>query len=189
MARPKSDNKRKAILEAAMDTFADRGIGHAPTSAISAAAGVAEGTLFTYFRTKDELLNELYRELRKEMDRELVDYPFTADPQTRLRYIWDRYLGLAMRYPKRLKVLQQLRASGRLLKDAEAPNMAIMELLHTTREASEMGGIHHASAEFLVLLFRAHAEATVEFIGAHRDLESESCELGFKLIWRSLVGA
>jgi hypothetical protein len=38
------------------------------------------------------------------------------------------------------------------------------------------------------LKFRAPAEATVEFIGAHRDLEAESRELGFKLIWRSLTG-
>ena len=189
MARPKSDTKRKAILEASMDLFAERGIGHAPTSAISAAAGVAEGTLFTYFKTKDELLNELYRELRKELDRELMDYPFSADAYTRMRYIWDRYVSLAMRYPKRLKVLQQLRASGRLLKDSEAPNMAITELLHTTREASEMGGVRNASAELLVLLFRAQIEATVEFIGAHRDLELESRELGFKLIWRGLTGA
>jgi AcrR family transcriptional regulator len=189
LARPKSDTKRKAILEASMDLFAERGIGHAPTSAISAAAGVAEGTLFTYFKTKDELLNELYRELRKELDRELVDYPFSADAYTRMRYIWDRYVSLAMRYPKRLKVLQQLRASGRLLKDSEAPNMAITELLHTTREASEMGGVRNASAELLVLLFRAQIEATVEFIGAHRDLELESRELGFKLIWRGLTGA
>jgi len=188
LARPKSDNKRKAILESAMELFADRGIGYAPTSAISSAAGVAEGTLFTYFRTKDELLNELYRELRKEMDREMVDYPFTADAHTRLRYVWDRYLSLAMTHPKRLKVLQQLRTSGRLLKDAEAPNMAIMELLHTTREAAERGGFRGASAEFLVLLFRAQAEATVEFIGAHRELEAESRELGFKLIWRGLTG-
>jgi AcrR family transcriptional regulator len=189
LARPKSESKRKAILEASMDLFAERGIGHAPTSAISAAAGIAEGTLFTYFKTKDELLNELYRELRKEMDKELVDYPFSADAHTRLRYVWDRYLSLAMRFPKRLKVLQQLRASGRLLKDAEAPNMAITELLHTTREASQMGGIHNASAELLVLLFRAQAEATVEFIGAHRELESESREVGFKLVWRGLTGS
>lgn len=188
MARPKSDKKREAILEAAMAVFAERGIGHAPTSAISTAAGVAEGTLFTYFKTKDELINELYRELRKEMDREMTDYPFTADARTRLRYVWDRYLSLAMRFPKRLKVMQQLRASGRLLKDAEAPNMAIMELLHTTREAAEVGGLHNASAEFLVLMFRAQAEATVEFIGAHRDLEAESRELGFKLVWRGLTG-
>ena len=189
MARPKSDNKRKAILEASMDLFAERGIGHAPTCAISAAAGVAEGTLFTYFKTKDELLNELYRELRKEMDREMVDYPFTADAHTRLRYVWDRYLSLAMQYPKRLKVMQQLRASGRLLKDAEAPNMTIVELLHTTKEVAEKSGFRSASAEFLVLLFRAQAEATVEFIAAHQELESESRELGFKLIWRGLTGA
>lgn len=186
MAKPKSDHKRKAILDAAVELFADRGIGHAPTSAISAAAGIAEGTLFTYFKTKDELLNELYRELRKELDRELVDYPYTADARTRLRFVWDRYLNLAMKYPKRLKALQQLRASGRLLKDVESPTMAIMEVLHTTKEVAESGGLHNVSAEFLVLLFRAQAESTVEFIAAHRDLEQESRELGFKLIWRSL---
>jgi AcrR family transcriptional regulator len=175
-------------MEAAMELFADRGIGNAPTSAISSAAGVAEGTLFTYFKTKDELINELFRELRKEMDRELVDYPFAADARTRLRFVWDRYLNLALTYPKRLQVLRQLRASGRLLKDAEAPNMTIMELLHTTEEAAQIGGIQHASAEFLVLMFRAQAEATVEYIGAHRELEAESRELGFGLVWRSLTG-
>jgi AcrR family transcriptional regulator len=171
-----------------MDLFAVRGIGHAPTSAISAAAGVAEGTLFTYFKSKDELLNELFRELRKELDRELAEYPFTADARTRLRYIWDRYLSLAVKYPKRLKVLQQLRSSGRLLKDAEAPTMAIAEVLHCTKEAAEMGGLHNVSAEFLVLLFRAQAEATAEFIGAHRELEAESREVGFQLVWRGLTG-
>jgi len=188
VARRKSEDKRKAILDAAMKVFAERGIGHAPTSAISSAAGVAEGTLFIYFKTKDELINELYRELRMEVDRELVEYPFGADAYTRLRYVWDRYLSLAMRFPERLKVLRQLRASGALLKDAEAPNMAIMELLHTTREAANEGGIPGASAEFLVLLFRAQAEATMEFILAHRNLEAESRELGFKLIWRGLTG-
>lgn len=188
MARPKSENKRKAILDAAMELFADRGISHTPTSAISSLAGVAEGTLFTYFKTKDELINELFRELRKEMDRELVDYPFNADAQMRLRFVWDRFLNLALKFPKRLNVLRQLRASGRLLKDAESPNMTIMELLHTTGEAAEIGGIQNASAEFLVLMFRAQAEATVEFIGAHRDREAESREIGFGLVWRGLTG-
>jgi AcrR family transcriptional regulator len=188
LARPKSDNKRKAILEAAMELFAVRGIGHAPTSAISSAAGVAEGTLFTYFKTKDELINELYRELRKELDREMSDYPFTADAHTRLRYVWDTYLSLAMKHPKRLKTLQQLRASGRLFKDTEAPSMTVMELLHTTKEVAGTGEFRNASAEFLVLLFRAMAEATVEFIVAHRDLEAQSREFGFRLIWRGLTG-
>jgi AcrR family transcriptional regulator len=168
--------------------FAEKGIAHAPTSAISLCAGVAEGTLFTYFKTKDELLNELYREMRMEIDREMADYPFTADVHTRLRFVWDRFLDMAMRHPKRLRVQQQLRASGRLLKDAEAPNTVIMELLHTTKEGAEIGGLPHASPEYLVLMFRAQAEATAEFIAAHRELESESRELGFRLVWRALTG-
>lgn len=188
LARPRSDKKRQAILDAAVELFADRGIGHAPTSAISSSAGVAEGTLFTYFKTKDELLNELYREMRKEIDREMADFPFSADTRTRLRFVWDRFLDMAEKYPKRLKVQQQLRSSGRLLKDAEAPNMVITELLRTSREGAELGGLNGASPEYLVLMFRAQAEATAAFIAANRGKKAESRELGFRLVWRALVG-
>jgi AcrR family transcriptional regulator len=171
-----------------MEIFAERGVANAPTSAISTAAGVAEGTLFTYFKSKDELINELYRELRKEVDREMVDYPYAADPHTRLRFMWDRYLSLALRFPKRLRVLQQLRASGRLLKEAEAPNLTITELMQTTKDAARLGGIPNAPAELLVLHFRTQVETTADFIGAHRELESESREVGFRLFWRGLTG-
>lgn len=188
LARPKSDMKRKAILDAAVELFADRGIAHAPTSAISSRAGVAEGTLFTYFKTKDELLNELYREMRKEIDLEMADFPFSADVRARLRFVWDRFLDIAAKYPKRLKVQQQLRASGRLLKDSEAPNMVIVELLHVSKEGAEIGRLNGASPEYLVLMFRAQAEATAEFIAAHREMEAESRELGFRLVWRALTG-
>ncbi|MCW3058267.1 MAG: TetR family transcriptional regulator, partial [Capsulimonas sp.] len=67
MARPKSEDKRKAILTAATQVFAERGLGHSPTSEISRRAGVAEGTLFTYFKTKDELVCALYQELKQQM--------------------------------------------------------------------------------------------------------------------------
>lgn len=55
MARPKSEDKKQALLEAATAAFAQSGIA-ASTSAIARSAGVAEGTLFRYFATKDELL-------------------------------------------------------------------------------------------------------------------------------------
>src|SRR5208282_1032371 len=66
MAKPKSEDKRNAILSAAAQVFAERGLG-APTAAITKAAGIAEGSLFTYFKTKDELINALYRELKLEL--------------------------------------------------------------------------------------------------------------------------
>ena len=76
MARPKSEDKRNAILEAATRLFAERGLAAAPTSTISNWAGVAEGTLFTYFRTKDDLTNSLYREIKLELaDAMMSDFP------------------------------------------------------------------------------------------------------------------
>jgi AcrR family transcriptional regulator len=67
VARPRSEDKRNAILNAATRVFAERGLTAAPTSEISKEAGVAEGTLFTYFRTKDDLMNSLYQEIKLEV--------------------------------------------------------------------------------------------------------------------------
>jgi len=188
MARPRSDDKRKAILDAAMELFAERGIAHVPTSAISAAAGVAEGTLFTYFKSKDELMNELYREIRKEIDRQLEEYPAHADPQTRVRFVWDKLVDMSVAQPKRLKVQTQLRTSGRLLKDLEVPGRTVREMLETTQAAITGDEYKQAPPDFIVLLMRAHAEATVEYILAHPEQESISRDMGFKLIWRGLTG-
>src|ERR1700741_4365679 len=59
MARPKSEEKRLHLLEAAAEAVAERGVG-APTALVAKLAGVAEGTLFRYFATKEVLLNEMY---------------------------------------------------------------------------------------------------------------------------------
>ena len=66
MARVKSPEKRAAILHAAVHEIAKVGLG-APTAKIGRRAGVAAGTLFTYFANKEELLNELYAELKGEV--------------------------------------------------------------------------------------------------------------------------
>jgi AcrR family transcriptional regulator len=188
VARPRSEDKRRAILDAAVELFAERGIAHVPTSAISAAAGVAEGTLFTYFKSKDELMNELYREIRREIDRQLEGYPADADPRTRVRFVWDKLVDLCVAQPKRLKVQTQLRTSGRLLKNSEIPGRTVREMLATTREVVAGDEYKQAPADFIVLLIRAHAEATVEYILAHPEQESVSRDMGFKLIWRGLTG-
>lgn len=44
--------KQLSILEAAIDVFAEKGFSAAATSEIAQRAGVAEGTIFRYYRTK-----------------------------------------------------------------------------------------------------------------------------------------
>ncbi len=94
MARPKSEDKRNAILDAATRVFAECGLTAAPTSEISKEAGVAEGTLFTYFKTKDDLMNALYREIKLELaDAMMSGFPRKKSVRTRLQHVWDGYVN------------------------------------------------------------------------------------------------
>jgi AcrR family transcriptional regulator len=188
MSRPKSDSKRKAILDAAMRVFADQGVTNTPTSAISKAAGVAEGSLFTYFKTKAELLNELYLEMRQDFDRQLGEFPFGTDARVRLRHVWDTFLDIGIANPKRIPVMRQLRASGKLMKDNEKAGRMVIETLNAMRDATSNSEFHDAPLELLVLLLRAHGEATIEYIVAHPEEEALSRELGFDLIWNGMTG-
>jgi AcrR family transcriptional regulator len=47
MARPRSEDRRASLLDAATKEFAEHGLS-APTSLISKIAGVSEGSFFTY---------------------------------------------------------------------------------------------------------------------------------------------
>lgn len=57
-------DKRNQILETALKLFVENGFHATPTSKIAKEAGVATGTLFHYFKTKEELINTLYLETK-----------------------------------------------------------------------------------------------------------------------------
>ncbi|MDR3773437.1 MAG: helix-turn-helix domain containing protein [Terracidiphilus sp.] len=189
MARPRSGDKHKAILDAALRICAERGIAGAPTSAISKAAGIAEGSLFTYFKTKNDLLNELYEVLRTEFSRHLPDFPHGADARARLRYIWDRILDLGAAHPEQLTVLAQLRASGKMVNDNRAPTFALAEVMRAAIELTAGSELSDLPAEYLVLMVRAQTEITIEYINAHPESAAVCRALGFQILLKGLTGS
>lgn len=60
-------DKRKKILAAAIRVFAERGFAEATMDEIAALAGVAKGTLYRSFPSKQELLEEILRDQSREM--------------------------------------------------------------------------------------------------------------------------
>jgi TetR/AcrR family fatty acid metabolism transcriptional regulator len=93
-ARPDKGDKRDAILRAAIDTFAARGFFNAQVADVARAAGVAAGTVYLYFRSKDDLLVSIFERSMKEAiaaGRESVQS--RNDPVERLREIARLHLG------------------------------------------------------------------------------------------------
>ncbi|WP_274364159.1 TetR/AcrR family transcriptional regulator [Paenibacillus thermotolerans] len=66
MTRPKND-KYYAILSGALQTFAEHGFHKTQVSRIAKAAGVADGTIYLYFKRKEDILIELFREKLGEL--------------------------------------------------------------------------------------------------------------------------
>src|ERR1700742_4912466 len=99
MARARSPEKRQAILKAAVHEIAEAGLG-ASTARIAKSAGLAEGTMFTYFSSKDDLLNELYLELKTDVYRRInANFPKDSGLRERVRHIWTVYLRWALEKP------------------------------------------------------------------------------------------
>ena len=190
MARPKSEDKRNAILDAATRLFAERGLTAAPTSEISKQAGVAEGTLFTYFKTKDDLINALYREIKLELaDAMMSDYPRKKNVRTRLRHVWDRYVNWGIANPKQRKVLAQLQVSEVLSKESvDAGSAPFVEFQIMIRDAIEQRVFRNdLPAELISKSLAAMVEATIDLTVSNRSKAKQYRDSGFQLFWAGIT--
>lgn len=91
--QPRGD-KREAILRAATDVFAGRGFFNAQVADVARAAGVAAGTVYLYFRGKDDLLVSIFE---RSMSEVLADGKAAVaeidDPAERLSKLAHLHLG------------------------------------------------------------------------------------------------
>ncbi|MGV3764565.1 MAG: TetR/AcrR family transcriptional regulator [Chitinophagaceae bacterium] len=67
ITQSKNTDKKQELLSAALKLFVANGFHGTPTSMIAKEAGVAHGTLFHYFKTKDELVVALYIRIKLDM--------------------------------------------------------------------------------------------------------------------------
>jgi AcrR family transcriptional regulator len=190
VARPKSEDKRNAILDAATRVFAERGLTAAPTSEISKQAGVAEGTLFTYFKTKDDLINALYREIKLELaDAMMSGFPRKQSVRTRLRHVWDGYVNWGVANREKRSVLAQLQVSGMLSKESiEAGSAPFVEMQNTIRDAIERHILRaDLPIELISKTMAALAEATMDLIVLKPDMTNKYRNSGFEIYWAGIA--
>lgn len=184
MARPRSEEKRIALLEAAADVLAEQGLAAAPTSLIARRAGVAEGTLFRYFETKDVLFNELYLHIKAAMCEALnKGYVATDDFEGRFRSLWNAYIDWGLANPIKNKAANQLAVSSLITEDTQ---QKVLALFPDTGVVSGFANnaVFAGRAEFADAIFTAVADATMAYVARHPK-ESKQCKrIGFAALWK-----
>jgi TetR/AcrR family fatty acid metabolism transcriptional regulator len=92
---PTAIHKRDAILRAAIDVFAERGYFNAQVADVARAAGVAAGTVYLYFRSKDDLLTSIFeRTMRETLATGRAAVAAVDNPAERLRRFAHLHLGM-----------------------------------------------------------------------------------------------
>lgn len=188
MARPKSADRRQAILAAATHVIATQGLS-APTLAIANAAGVSNGSLFVYFDTKAALLNELYVELKTDMGAAAVDrLPVGSEAQAKVRHMWNGWLHWATSFPEKRRTLAQLNVSDDVTAQshqvANSGFAGIAELLEASRAD---GPMRQAPLGFLLQLVSALADATADAMIREPDHAESHSRIAFDAVWRILA--
>jgi AcrR family transcriptional regulator len=189
LARPRSDDKRDAILSAAARIFADRGLDAAPTAAISKAARVAEGTLFTYFATKDALINALYRAIKLEMAEAMIaGLARRKDGRSQLRHLWNGYVEWGIANPDKRKALTQLQVSDRITDESRAAGEAPFAEIEVLADGSILRReIRDLPLSYLGAAVSALADITMVFMAADAKGAARYQKVGFEILWNGIA--
>ena len=188
MARPLSDEKRDALLASALAAVATTGVA-ASTLSIAKNAGVAEGTLFRYFPTKDDLLNQLYLELKSDLVRHLtVDLKPDADIRVQFQHLWIRYIDWGISSPQKHEALRQLEVSHKITGATENTTNAMSHDLQVLVEKGfESGVLRRQPVLFLWGVIQGIAGLVLQKAAGEGEKASEWEELGWNTLWGAIA--
>ena len=138
--RPAVD-KRRMILDAAVRVFARRGFNGCRVSDIAEEAGVAYGLVYHYFRSKDEVLETIFRTTWTDMLGTVESIAETGEPaRDQIRKVTEVILRAWRRDPDLVRVLvREITRSPHLQRELDEVGAAFAALQAIVERGQEQG--------------------------------------------------
>jgi AcrR family transcriptional regulator len=106
--RGKIKDKRKAILDSSLELIALQGFHGTSMKQIADNAKVAAGTIYVYFKKKDDLIHQLFIEIRKELN-DIIYGGFDSKIGFKENFmiLWNEVLNYYLKFPLKYNFLEQ----------------------------------------------------------------------------------
>lgn len=167
-------DKREAILRAAITVFARNGYSNSKVADIAGAAGIADGTVYLYFKSKDEILHSIFdramAEFIEEGRRELAVIRAPADRLRRIAELHLEKLGA----DRDLAIVFQveLRSSTKHMEEFSAAGFAeYLDIIRKTIDEGQTTGDFRADIKPIVaakILYGALDEMVTNWVLSKR---------------------
>jgi AcrR family transcriptional regulator len=191
MIRKLNPEKREGFLNAALKLFVANGVQNTSTAAIAKEAGTAAGTLFLYFPTKQELVDELVLQIGQALSEaiEAVLEPSLSAQETILA-IWNGTIHWFQPRLEAYQYIQQVRDNSNLISEhaaQESGQFAGYYILALQKGLAE--GVIKSYPMALVGEMLYHAiVAVMNLIKMEPDpaKQDEYIQAGFEIFWNGI---
>ena len=174
-------------MNAALKLFVANGVKNTSTAAIAKEAGTAAGTLFLYFTTKQDLIDELVLKISQEQAENIRSFLETRlTPREMFSVIWNASIDWFTENMEAYQYIQQVRDSGII---SDEIIQLTSQLLSFYYDAIQKGLAENVIKPYPLeligeILYR-NIVAVINLIIAQPDQDQQSVyqELGFEIFW------
>lgn len=117
------EERRQRILAAAAHLFSTQGVEKTTLRNIAQEIEYSPGTIYLYFKDKEELLNELYKVMFAGFSQKLLEAASVEDPMNRLQTIGEKYLEYARLHPAEFDLMFMMQHRDQGSTGEAAPHM------------------------------------------------------------------
>jgi len=103
-------DKKSLILNTTLELLSENGFHGTPISLIAEKAGIGAGTIYRYFKNKEELINVLFIEIQRRIIRAMYfNYDENAPYRDKFKVLWINMINYYRKNPKELIFIEQHR--------------------------------------------------------------------------------
>jgi AcrR family transcriptional regulator len=187
----KTSETREKILATALTLFTRRGFFGTPTSLISKEAGVATGTLFFHFPTKDDLIDTLYRRIKSEAAQAIcLGIGDEENVQEKLRRLGYNFVEWGIQNSEKLTFIVQFAHSPFISTSTREEGMShFLPLREIVRDGIREGTIRDIDPDLLFRMMGSTLFSLIERVSAVEDPDGRKkiTEEGLEFIFRGMM--
>jgi AcrR family transcriptional regulator len=180
------NNKKQSILDVSLKLFVECGFHGTSTAEIAKTAGVATGTLFHYFKTKEELINTLYLNIKACLLNDVKgNYNDKETFKENIRKLWLKFNYFGINNPYKFQFILIFNSSPYITSlTKEQAETRFAEVLEIYKKGVEKNEIKIVYNEMVMDYFWGNIFATVShFTKYPENLNEKNINLAFELFW------
>lgn len=181
-------DKRKDLLAAALQLFVQYGFHGTPTSKIAKQAGVANGTLFHYYKTKEDLIVSLYIDIKTRMGEYIEEkVPEGRMAKEMFKEQFTQVLLWSLENKDEFYFIQQFHTSPfAALLSPEEIKKQLSKSCHQIEEAIKEKVIKDRDVDFILTLLTSHTFGLNQYLAKTKltkDQQLKLIEDSFEMLW------